>query len=375
MIRFDEVLLAVHTSGYATELVKILSSHGIVVRLKPDPSFNQIDAVAIYVSRNQISAAIRISESGILASGDKIAENITGMGRQLLIPVDFTPSSILACRLGFALAVRLSLHPVLLNVYSIPFPEFDTSFFSVGDSDDDLEQSDLLSGEQRETRRRSVRMMYDLRRNIIDMQKSGLIADVGFDALVAPGVAEDVIRYFSRTRHPEIIVMSTRGRQQREVALVGSVTAEVIDSCRVPVFTVPDNMQYSDIESIKKLVFFCNLDRQDVLSIGMLMSLFGFPEIDVTLIPVNDRDPVSVSAKLDSLCGYLQRYYPMARFESRILPSGEFRREFEKFLVSSSTQLLIVPNKKKNIFSRLFKPGIAHKLLFERDLPMLALPV
>ena len=35
----------------------------------------------------------------------------------------------------------------------------------------------------------------------------------------------------------------------------------------------------------------------------------------------------------------------------------------------------IIPNKKKNIFARLFNPSVAHKILFLTDTPMLVVPV
>ena len=43
--------------------------------------------------------------------------------------------------------------------------------------------------------------------------------------------------------------------------------------------------------------------------------------------------------------------------------------DFDRF------DLIIVPNKKKNIFSRFFNPGVAHKVLFQTDIPMLVIPV
>ena len=49
--------------------------------------------------------------------------------------------------------------------------------------------------------------------------------------------------------------------------------------------------------------------------------------------------------------------------------------DFANFAGQRGVQMLIVPNKKRNILSRLFNPGIAHKILFERDMPLLSAPV
>ena len=37
--------------------------------------------------------------------------------------------------------------------------------------------------------------------------------------------------------------------------------------------------------------------------------------------------------------------------------------------------LIIVPNKKSSAFSRFFRPTLAHRILFEKDIPLLVLPV
>ena len=37
--------------------------------------------------------------------------------------------------------------------------------------------------------------------------------------------------------------------------------------------------------------------------------------------------------------------------------------------------LIVVPNRRRNAFSRLFNPGLAHRLLFHTDIPMLVIPV
>lgn len=44
-------------------------------------------------------------------------------------------------------------------------------------------------------------------------------------------------------------------------------------------------------------------------------------------------------------------------------------------IADNHIQLMIVPNKKSSAFSRFFRPTLAHRILFERDVPLLVLPV
>ena len=47
-----------------------------------------------------------------------------------------------------------------------------------------------------------------------------------------------------------LIVMGTRGKSQKELDLIGSVTAEVLDSTKLPVFAVPESVPFIRDEKI-----------------------------------------------------------------------------------------------------------------------------
>jgi len=50
-------------------------------------------------------------------------------------------------------------------------------------------------------------------------------------------------------------------------------------------------------------------------------------------------------------------------------------KEFAALQQNHNFDLVVVPNRRRNAFSRLFNPGLAHKLLFRTDIPMLVIPV
>lgn len=280
----------------------------------------------------------------------KESRNSTGTGNRLLVPVDFLSSSLLSCRIALDLGRRLSLRPLIFHAHP---------------------QSDIPDNQIN----KSLESMSSLVGQIHKMREEFGLQEIEFDTLVSEGIAEEKILETARKCGAALIVMSNRGRHKRQEALVGSVTAEIIDSCRLPVFTVPEFIEYSDIESITNLVFFCNLDSQDVNAMALLMNMFGKPEVNITLVPVVDARKEDVEKSIRELRDEFEKIYPQANFNYIVLPVGTFRSSFESYLTDSPSQLLVVPNKKRNIFSRLFRPGMAHKLLFERDLPLLALPV
>lgn len=373
------ITLAIHTYPHALTLRKILESHGLDVRFENFviSGAGIPSGVRVKIKETDLPLALKIVESAESFPSAKLEMKMSGAYGTVLIPVDFSSDSMIACRAGFELAKKLSLHPVLLHAYATPY--FNGSLDYADSFDPGLSPvvGDEIEGVQEEIdmRKESNRMMKSFRTKLDAALKESGMDGIDYSINISEGIPEEVILEYCRLTPPALVVMSTRGVDKKGEQLIGSVTAEVLDSCRVPVFTIPDNFDFTSVDSLKKMVYFCNLDQHDILSVDSLMRMFEYPEVDVTLIPVNDRAGNDIKEKVNMLRDYFNKNYPMARFTTEVFPAKTFREDFENYDMQAHIQLLIVPNKKKNVFSRLFNPGIAHKLLFERDTPIVALPV
>ncbi len=374
------ITLVIHTYDKAVELRKILESHGIEVRFENLVISGSpiASGVRVKIEEHNLPLALKIIESGSSYSAAQTEMRLAGERGDILIPVDFTSHSMLACKVGFKLAARLDLRPVILHAYATPYFMGNFSSVSAGFDDmagENIEDQIATAKADRDLRREGERQMRELERKLETMQDAGELPRVKFSTLLNEGVPEEVILEYCRATPPRIVVMATRGKNRRDEDLVGSVTAEVLDSCRVPVFAIPENYGFAGGELPERVVYFCNLDQHDMLSVDTLMRIFEYPSVDVTLVPVNDRASRGVDRKVDALRTYFSQNYPVARFSTKVFDRKDFRNDIERFITDASIEMLIVPNKKKNIFSRIFNPGIAHRIIFERDIPILALPV
>ncbi len=362
------ISFAIHSHVVAEYMRSRLVAHGLRCETSQIKVSDSLILTELKVERSRLAEAVRLCESG-LDYADEVCITERTKGKTLLIPVDFSEHSMLAVRAGFEFAVRLDMDPLLMHSYAAPRLSSPLSF---AEGLDDMAETAVLSGEFRHTAEREMQILSS---KIRRMQTSGMLPDLQFSTNVCQGIPEEAISDYCRVNEPGLIVMATRGKSRREAEMIGSVTAEVLDNCRVPVFTVPENITFVGVENINRLIFFCNLDRQDILSFDSFMSMFDCPEVDVLLVPVSEKSVDSMKGKTDDLRRFLEQKYPVASFHAEIFDRQNFRMQLEKAVEQQGTQLLIVPNKKTNIFSRLFKPGIAHRILFERDMLMLALPV
>lgn len=371
--------LAIHTYERAIALKRILESHKIDVRLeKLYISGSDIaSGICVEIREHDLPLALKVMESSESYMPVSEAFNQQDSDREILIPVDFSPNSMLACRVGFDLARRLGLKPVILHAYATPIlygaPITGDSLDGGISIDLPEEMAELQAGN--DIRNESELQMKKLSEQISDAQAQGELPGIKFSTESREGLPEEVIKEYCNTTPPVVVVMATRGKDKRDEALIGSVTAEVLDSCRVPLFVVPENCKMTSVEAVTKLVFFCNLDRQDILSVDSLMRMFDYPQADITLIPVNERAGSNLRERVNSLRDFFNKSFTDSHFTAEVFPVKTFLEDFDNYVAQAHIEMIIVPNKKRNIFQRLFKPGIAHRLLFERDMPMLALPV
>lgn len=370
------ICLVIHTLQRALRLKEILEAHGIDVILEDVDLQNEsasIQAKQIVIDIDNLTTALKILESGDLVSSPFSMPRMDGGGNTLLIPVDFSPSSMLAVKVGFYLAKKLDLEPVILHAYLTP--QFTpTDYYE--NQIDPIELPEVTEIEEEiDLKNIASSQLSKFKKQVNIAIGERKVVNVKFSTTLLEGVAEQVINEYCRQNKPQLLVMSTRGVDRKESDLVGSVTAEVIDSCRVPILTVPDNYMPREVEGIKKIALFCTFTPFDAVTVRALMRMFNYPQCEVWLIPANESNLSRQDARLDKLNSYLSETYPTAVFHSHKREKGKFDDNMRDFLDENKIDMIIVPNKKSNAISRFFHPTLAHKILFERDIPLLVLPV
>ena len=61
---------------------------------------------------------------------------------------------------------------------------------------------------------------------------SGEFPDIKYSCILREGIPEEEILRYAKEQRPKVIIMGTRGKSQKDIDLIGSVTAEIIDRSR-----------------------------------------------------------------------------------------------------------------------------------------------
>lgn len=370
MVQDRQITVAIHTYERALELASMLEREGVKTVLQNVNLEHPIvsSGVRVRIYEKDLPQALRIIENKEIFQG---AHNDPELDKatELLVPVDFSEHSKAACQLAFSFAESLGSEISLLHSYLSP--QFSGS----------LQLTDTLTynldGEiEREALERNARKLLHSYASLLrTMIKKGDLPPIKFHEIVAEGVPEDVIRQYVKEHYPKLIVMGTRGAGTKERELVGSVTAEVLDTCRVPVFTVPEGFA-TPFFNMKNVLFFSNFDQEDLLAIDVLHQLLPQKSLNIVWVPIPSKKFANTSSStIDGVVRYCIDKYPQYNFDVDEIRPGNISEDYSRIASARMIDFIAVPNKKKNALARIFNPGLAHRLLFHSDMPMMVIPV
>ena len=341
------ITVAIHTFDRAVELKNTLEEEGIEVKLHNVNLDEKVLAsgVRVRIRERDLPQALQIIESPETTTSDK---------RCVLLPVDFGKYSLKSVRLGMEYARRSRGKVLLLHSY---INERHTMSLPFG-SDRYETPEDNFKSIKKNARER----MDEFKKMLMDKIAAGELPKVKIETKVTEGIPEEQ--------------MGASGTNRRRQNLIGSVAGEVMDVCKFPIFTVPIGMPDVGLTDITHVAFFSNLIQQDMISFDRFARLFNMRGVEVTIIPVVDKkDRRLVDQSLQQLVQYCRDHYPECTFRTKRIAAKTFMESFAQFAKDENVQLIAVPNKKSSIFSRLFNPSIAHRVLFQTDTPMLVVPV
>lgn len=355
------ITLAIHTLEYAKTVCEMLEREGIAAELHNINLDHPVVApgVRIRIKESDLPLALRIVENREILETSTLTPDAV---RTILVPTDFSDHSFNAALLAFCMARQFNTDITFIHAYLDPDRSSNIQLSDVYNykSDDSVNSAVVKESKER---------MESFLDRIKAAIKKGDIPAVRFRTVIKEGVPEDVINGYAKEHAPYLIVMGTREALRKERELVGSVTAELLDGCRHSIISLPALCNLRDLLTINEVTFFCNLDQTDILALDTLSRVFPNRKLTINLVYIDRlylRHPKDAAA---SLLDYCRVHFPDYTFTFRNTPADKL------VIDSKENEMIVVPNKHKNIISRIFNPGLAHRILFRSDIPMMVIPV
>lgn len=360
------ITVAIHTYERALAVKALLEAEGVAVTLQNVNLDNPevASGVRIRIDEQNLALALRILENP-----DIFTTHSTDQAQQrILVPTDFTEHAYVAAQVAAGIAAAHKLSITFINSYIGPHLSDNiqlTNALTYEFREPAIEQ-EIISGARRSMQQWTDRFKADI--------KHGIIPPVRFATQISEGVPEEIILDYAKQTAPFMLVMGTRSAARKEKELIGSVSAEVLDSCRYPVLTIPEGDR--SFTSPKNILFFSNLDQEDMLALDALYRIFPQAKAHVVIVSITSRRRFGSSEiSANALTEYCRKQFDQFTFTSMPVNIKTAAEEVGKLQTSQQFDLVVVANRRKSAFSRMLNPGLAHRLLFQADLPLLMIPV
>jgi nucleotide-binding universal stress UspA family protein len=364
------ITLAIHTFQKAQIIKTLLESEGIEVYLHNVNLISPMvsSGVRVRIKESDLPAALKIIENTTLYKEE------TGKGeeiqsKKILIPIDFSNYSLQACELGFHYAAEIQAEIIVMHVHFMPvfpasFPLNDNLPYPVANISE--EEAVILLNKAKND-------MDQFAGSIRDKIQTGAWPDIPFSTVFQEGLPEEEIVAFSRKQAVNLIIMGTRGRNRKDVDLIGSVTAEVIEMTKIPVFAIPEKTPVRNFSDIRRIAFGTSFDPNDLLSFDTLFKMFQTRPVEYYLFHITHKQDTWNEIKLAGIKEYFAKQYPEIKIQYDILDANDFILDLERFIRDNKVDIIAISTYKRNMFARMFNPSVARKMLFHTDTPLLAL--
>ncbi|WP_019207868.1 universal stress protein [Phocaeicola abscessus] len=367
------VTLAILTYAKAQILKTVLESEGIEASIHNVNLIQPVvsSGVRVRIKESDLTKALQLIDKTGWMSEDvwkKSSEKKNQTARKVLIPVDFSDYSLKACEFGFTYAHAIRAEVMLLHVYFSPIfmPTISYNADNFGFLTDKDEQLKFFLGkEQKELNR--------LSETIREKVESGTYPDVKYSCVLRDGIPEEEILKCAKEIRPQLIVMGTRGKSQKNIELIGSVTAEVIERSKTSVYAIPENSHVKTFNEIKNMAFMTAFDQRDLIAFDSLINAFRNEHASVSFIHLSSDNDAWNEIKLAGIKDYFQKQYPTMNLKYSMIADDDILSNLDRYVKDEKIDVICITNYRRNIFARLFNPSIARKMIFHANTPILVI--
>lgn len=356
------VTLAIRTSQRAQMIKSVLEDNGIetvIHNLNPEKPELTV-GVRVRIKENDLPRALKIVEEMEQSYHEESQELTT----RVLIPIDFNDIIHKTVDIGFNFADILSAEVVFLYVYFSPAFTItmnnDINTYSISDSE-------LL----RRIVSNANTDMDNLTHLIKSKIESGELPNIPFRFELKEGVPEEEILDYCKKHQPALVVMGTHGRKVSD-ELMGSVAAEVMESCLSPVFAIPSQMAIKNTNEIAKIAFLTSFDQKDLIAIDRTINLLGSQKKEIYFIHTSEKNEAWDEVMLAGIKAYFSNHYPHLTTHYALLGATDSTEILDDYLKEKNIDLLAFNTRRRRLLARLFNPGLIYKLIQRAETPLFA---
>jgi nucleotide-binding universal stress UspA family protein len=268
---------------------------------------------------------------------------------KILIPIDFSPSTESAVKYAAGLATSLDGSIHLVHVIE-PF----------------VKSQSFLTVTREEVERNTVLTIHSIQESL--KNEYGLSSNID----VCIGVVADEILKVARERKADMIVMGTHGATRFRRLLFGSNTASVIEKSPIPVFAIPEGIQFT---TPKRIVFGTDFNASDIHELKELSVFAAWFDAEIYAVHVVNRfeeyeDDFDIAV---SRCftDAVNHKIPYEHIRCEEYQHTDVAEGIRCFIQEEGVDILALSVRHKTMLQKLFTKSLTREFVFDTGIPLL----
>ncbi len=286
--------------------------------------------------------------------------------KKILVPVDFSDHTETVCKFALEIAKKAGGEIRLFHAY------FDYVIIASSSFPYSVDTSEMFNQEMmvkiREEAKTDLQKLEDKLVNDLSNQN---IRNVRVVYTLTGGIPEDEILNTAETYDPDIIVMGTRGKGNKDI-LTGKVTSKVVKNAKCRILTVPINAKYSGFENMLYATNLANEDEKDLRRLFELLITYR-PIIHCVHINI-DNGKFADEEQMNSLKAYFEDEINEGRLIFKVIDNVDFLEGINTYVNDNQIDIISVVHHRKGFLKRLFTKDHTRELLFHSDIPLYIFP-
>jgi nucleotide-binding universal stress UspA family protein len=168
----------------------------------------------------------------------------------------------------------------------------------------------------------------------------------------------------------DLVVMGTKGANNKLQRLLGTNTARYIKQAVCPVLAIPVSAWY---QGLKKIAYASDFDSQETIFLKQLFHFAKPLDAEVCIFNIKSENQLNLVGD-NQVLQQIKRNFPDDRYSIAQLKENDVVSGIQAFIRENQTDMLALSVHKPDFLERLFHKSVSEKLVFQSSLPLLALP-
>jgi nucleotide-binding universal stress UspA family protein len=285
--------------------------------------------------------------------------------KKILVPVDYSECSTFASRYAIKIACKVGAEIKFFHTYYSP--AFDLIELA-GAVQTQSQLREEVTTNLEESEKATIESYIQQMKEFV---KKCETESVVFSYEIAPGVPEDEIIRFSETYEPDLVVMGTHGKGTGVGAILGSVTASVINRIFYPIMAIPEKYTFVGEKNVKNVLYVTDFDESDFLSLRKLMNLTEQLDLDIHCVHIGDNPRTWDQVKMEGLMDYFRKAYGKSQVTYSFVQQKNLLEDLNNLIMEKNINIVSLTSHRRNIIEKLFRPNITKKLFYHTGIPLL----